>query len=30
MLQDCESYAELGNFNYYYNSFKKFALLREL
>lgn len=30
MLQDCESYAEFGNFNYYYNSFKKFALLREL
>lgn len=30
MLQDCEAFTETGNFNYYYNSFKKFALLREL
>lgn len=30
MLQDCEAYSELNNFNFYYNSFKKFALLREL
>ena len=30
MLQDCEAYSELSNFNFYYNSFKKFALLREL
>ena len=30
MLQDCEAFTEAGNFNFYYNSFKKFALLREL
>lgn len=29
-LQDCESYCEPSNFNYYYNRFKKLALLREL
>ena len=29
-LQDCESYSEIGNFSYYYNRLKKFALLRDL
>ncbi len=29
-MQDCEAYCEPENFNYYYNRFKKFALLREL
>lgn len=29
-IQDCETYCEPENFNYYYNRFKKFSLLREL
>lgn len=30
MLQDCETHSDFSNFNFYYNSFKKFSLLREL
>lgn len=29
-LQDCETFCELENFNYYYNRFKKINLLRDL
>lgn len=29
-LQDCETYADPNNFNYYYNRLKKFNLLRDL
>lgn len=29
-LQDCETYADPSNFNYYYNRLKKFNLLRDL
>lgn len=30
LMQDCETYCEPENFQYYYNRLKKFALLREL
>ena len=29
-LQDCETYAEAGNFNYYYNKLKKLSFLRDI
>lgn len=30
MVQDCETYAEIHNFQYYYNNLKKINLLRDL
>lgn len=30
MVQDCETYAEIQNFQYYYNNLKKINLLRDL